>query len=370
LEFTNAKISVRQFQILIILGLTGDSILILPTIIASSAKQNAWLSMLIAYAAGLLIGGFFAAIANRMQGDSSLIAAARRGFGRWLGSVVGLLFLFNFFMCGLTLVSELSQFMTTQLMPETPVNAIILIFLTVVIVAYRYGVEAFARMGELLFPAFTALFMVLAILSLSQAKIENVKPVAAEGLWPVMEGAIPVMSVAFVEMVVLLALVPHVATNKSLTKPILKSFAAGGLFLFIIVALCVLVLGPNLMETKYYPTFLLAQKITVGNFLERLEAILAFLWIITVFYKTLLLFFALTSGLAQWFKLRDSNMLTIPLGMIMLVLTVVGTPNITVYNQIIKYYYNWFDLMFCFIVPLLLLGGLILRKKKGKAASS
>lgn len=88
-----------------------------------------------------------------------------------------------------------------------------------------------------------------------------------------------------------------------------------------------------------------------------------------MFYKTLLLFFALTSGLAQWFKLRDSAMLTIPLGMIILVLTVVGTPNITVYNQIIKRYYNWFDLMFCFIVPLLLLIVLVLRKKKGKTAS-
>ncbi|MFF2885765.1 endospore germination permease [Paenibacillus sp. NPDC057967] len=369
MEFTNAKISVRQFQILIILGLTGDSILILPTIIASSARQNAWISMLIAYAVGLVLGGFFAAIANRMQGDS-LLDASRRALGGWLGSVVGLLFLFNFFMCSLTLVSELSQFMTTQLMAETPVNAIILIFLTVVIVAYRYGIEAFARMGELLFPAFTALFMVLAILSLSQANIENVKPIAAEGLWPIVDGAIPVVSVAFVEMVVLLALVPYVATDKKLTKPIMKSFAAGGLFLFIVVGLCVLVLGPNLMETKYYPTFVLAQKIAVGNFLERLEAILAFLWIITVFYKTLLLFFALTSGLAHWLRLRESRMLTIPLGMIMLVLTVVGTPNITVYYQILKRYYNWFDLVFCFFVPLLLLIGLLVRKKKGKAASS
>ncbi|RJE88481.1 hypothetical protein D3P07_10785 [Paenibacillus sp. 1011MAR3C5] len=369
MEFTNAKISVRQFQILIILGLTGDSILILPTIIASSAKQNAWISMLLAYAVGLVLAGFFAAIANRLQGDS-LIAASRRVFGGWIGSVVGLFFLFNFFMCSLTLVSELSQFMTTQLMPETPVNAIILIFLTVVIVAYRYGIEAFARMGELLFPAFTALFLILAILSLTNAEIDNVKPIAADGLWSIIKGAIPVMTVAFMEMVVLLALVPYVATDKKLTKPIMKSFAAGGLFLFIIVGLCLLVLGPNLMETKYYPTFILAQKITVGNFLERLEAILAFLWIITVFYKTLLLFFALTSGLAQWFKLRESEMLTIPLGMIILVLTIVSTPNIAVYNQIIKRYYNWFDLMFCFFVPLLLLTGLVLRKKKGKAANS
>ncbi|MFC5649888.1 GerAB/ArcD/ProY family transporter [Paenibacillus solisilvae] len=78
-----------------------------------------------------------------------------------------------------------------------------------------------------------------------------------------------------------------------------------------------------------------AQKLTIGHFVERVEAILAFLWIITVFYKTLLLFFALTTGITQLLRLKESQMLTIPLGMILLVGTVACTPNITVYNDIL-----------------------------------
>ncbi|WP_028612614.1 GerAB/ArcD/ProY family transporter [Paenibacillus harenae] len=362
-EYTNAKMSVRQFTILIILASIGDSILILPTITAASAKQDAWLSMVLALLLGMAAGGLFAAIANRLRGES-LISAAQQRLGIWAGSTVSILFIIEFFMCGLTLMSEMGQFMTTQLMPETPVNAILLFFLSVIIIAYRYGVEAFARMSELLFPVFMSLLAVLVVFLMPQAEIENLQPIAAGGLGPIMRGAFPPFAAGFMEMVVLLMLVPHVAAKTKLTRPIISGFAIGGFLLLVIVALCVLVLGPNLMETKYYPTFVLAQKISIGNFLERLEAILAFLWVITVFFKMLLVYYSLTSGIAQLLRLKESRMLTIPLGMLLLVFTIAGTPNIAVYNEIIVRDYPWFDLSFCIALPALFLVALHLTRKR------
>lgn len=349
--YKNSKISVRQFTILIIIGVIGDSILILPTITAASSKQDAWLSMLLAFIAGLATAGIFAAIANRLQ-RISLYEATSQRLGKWFGGFVFLLFIFSSFMCILTLLSELSQFMTMQLMPETPVAAIIVFFLTVIIIAYRYGIEAFARMGELLFPVFMGLFVMLVVFLFPQVDIPNVRPILARGLLPIMSGALPAYCTGFVEMAILLMLVPYVKGGSKLTKPILTGFAVGGMVLVAIVLLSVLVLGPSLMETKYYPTFVLAQKIMIGHFLERIEAVMAFLWIITVFYKTLLLFFTLTTGLAQAFRLQASGMLTIPLGMILLVCTVTGTPNIIVYNKILIEYYPWFDLTFFLALPM------------------
>lgn len=352
--FDNATISVRQFTILIILGVIGDSILILPTILAAISKQDAWLSMLLAICLGFVVAGIFASIANKLR-RRRLFNLIRLNLGVWFGSLFILLFLFEFYMCSLTLLSEMSQFMTTQLMPETPINAIIVVFILVIIIAYRYGVEAFARMGELLFPVFMLLFLVLLVLLLPQVEFSNLKPIAAEGMGVIFKGAIMAFVTAFTEMIVLLMLVSNVVGSTTLTKPILIGYAIGGAILFVIVILCVLVLGPNLMETKYYPTFVLAQKITIGHFLERLEAVMAFLWFITVFYKTLLLFFSLTSGLAELFQLKESHMLTIPIGMLLLVGTVVGTPNITEYNAILESYYAWFDISFCVMIPAVLL---------------
>ncbi|WP_336775549.1 GerAB/ArcD/ProY family transporter [Paenibacillus sp. MMO-58] len=362
-KYMNGKISVRQFTILIMIGSVGDSILIMPTITAAFSKQDAWLSMLLALIAGLATGGLFAAIANKLQ-RVSLYEAIRQRLGVWFGGFVFLLFLFSSFMCILTLLSEMSQFMTTQLMPETPVNAIILVYAAVIIIAYRYGIEAYARMGELLFPAMIGMFGLLVLFLLPQIEWENVRPIMVRGMLPVINGALPAYCTGFVEMAVLLMLVPYVEGTSKLTKSILTGFAVGGTILFLVVLLSVFVLGPSLMESKYYPTFVLAQKIMIGHFLERIEAVMAFLWIITVFYKTLIHYFTLTTGLAQAFRLKESKMLTIPLGMILLVCTVVGTPNIVTYNQILTDYYPWFDLTFFLVLPVIMLILLLAIKKK------
>jgi spore germination protein (amino acid permease) len=361
--YMNGKISVRQFTILIMIGSVGDSILIMPTITAASSKQDAWLSMLLALIGGIVTGGLFAVIANRLQ-RVSLYEAIRQRLGLWFGGFFFLLFLFSSFFCLLTLLSEMSQFTTTQLMPETPVNAIILFFTAVIIIAYRYGVEAYARMGELLFPVMMGLFALLVVFLMPQIEWPNVRPIMARGMVPIIQGALPAYCTGFVEMVVLLMLVPYVEGNAKLTRSILSGFAVGGTVLFLIVLLSVLVLGPSLMETKYYPTFVLAQKIMIGHFFERIEAVMAFLWVITVFYKTLLQFFTLTTGLAQVFQLKESKMLTIPLGMILLVSTVYGTPNITAYNQLLTNYYPWFDLTFFLVLPVLILILLLAIKQK------
>ncbi|MFC3745735.1 endospore germination permease [Paenibacillus sp. GCM10012306] len=365
---TMEKISVRQFTILIILGIIGDSILVLPTMIAFFAKQDSWIAMILAGIFGLVAGFLFAGIANRLK-EKSLIAAIQSKLGIVTGGIITLLFLFQFFMCALTLMSEMSQFMTTQMMPETPVNAILVLFVAVVIIAYRYGVEAFARMGELLFPVFLVLFLCLVFFLFPQIEGTNVKPILAHGLGPAFKGMFPAVTQAFTEVVFILMLAQHVNSKTKLTKPILTGYVIGGFILLIVVTLCVLVLGPSLMETKYYPAFVLAQKITIGKFLERLEVILTFLWIITVFYKTTMLFYALTTGLAQFLRLKESRMLTIPLGIILIVCTITSTPNITVYNQILLFYYPWFDLIFCFGLPLLCFVILLIPGKRKKGVS-
>ena len=51
----NQTISPRQFMFLVILFSVGSSILIVPTPLAANAKQDAWISISISVAIGLLL---------------------------------------------------------------------------------------------------------------------------------------------------------------------------------------------------------------------------------------------------------------------------------------------------------------------------
>ncbi|WP_168123890.1 endospore germination permease [Paenibacillus sp. HB172176] len=363
------QISKRQFTILIILGTVGDSILVMPTVIAGFAKQNAWISSLVALLAGLLAGLLFAAVANKLR-RQHLIKAVQQRIGIWFGGIVGLLLLVEFYMCSLTLLSETSQFLNTQLMPETPVSSFIVIFLAVIVIAFRYGIETFARMSELLFPLFLLLFFAVIILLLPQIKMDNLLPIASDGFLPILHGSFPAFAAGFTEMIILLMLVPHVEGEEKLTKSILIGFLTGGAVLFIIVLLCVLALGSNLMESKLYPTFVLGQKIMIGHFLERVEAIIAFLWLTTVFFKSLLIFYSMTKSIAHILRLKEDHFLTIPLCLILVPSTIAVMPNTAVYNDILANEYQWFDMTFCIGLPMLILAILYLPVKASKKAAN
>ncbi|SDS31725.1 spore germination protein KB [Paenibacillaceae bacterium GAS479] len=352
-KMNNGVITARQFKIIIIFSLIGDTILILPNVVGNLSKQDAWISMLIAVVGGMLVGGLFAGLIRRMAGHS-LISTTIGITGRLAGGIIGLALIAAFYITILTLIIELSLFMTTQMMPETPSQAIVLSFLIVTTVGMRYGVESFARMSELLFPIFIAMFLFLTVCLLPQIDFHRLAPVASSGFGPILQGGYPAFAFAFLETATLLMLVPNLkGDQQSITRAVRDGFLTGGILLFIVVLVCILVLGPTMMEIKYYPTFLLAQRIEIGQFLERLEAFLTFLWIVTVFYKTLLYSFSIMKGLSEVFELKEERFIAMPLSLLLLAGSQINVPNVATYAELLSIFPNY-DMVFYLTIPLLL----------------
>ncbi|MCT6593161.1 spore germination protein, partial [Pantoea dispersa] len=69
------------------------------------------------------------------------------------------------------------NFLTTQILPYTPLTAIHIAFMGVVIVGVRLGIEVIARSAEILFPWFIGLFGLLILSMIPQIKIEHIQPV-------------------------------------------------------------------------------------------------------------------------------------------------------------------------------------------------
>ncbi|SDS89009.1 spore germination protein KB [Paenibacillaceae bacterium GAS479] len=345
-------ISARQFKIIIIFSVIGDTILILPSIVGGAARQDAWISMLLALTGGLLVGWLFSSMGGRQAG-LSVIGAAKRLGGKWVGGLIGLVHVFFFYLLAISLLMEISFFMKTQLMSDTPSEAIVLTFLIVITAGMRYGVVSFARMSELLFPIFIAMFLFLTLCLLPQVNLHYITPIASNGLGPIMKGAYPAFTFGFLEAAGILMLVPYLnGGQKAINRSIRDGFFIGWSILFITVLLCVLVLGPDMMEKKYFPTFLLAQRIEIGGFLERVEAVLAFLWIVTVFYKTILYGYSMMRGLAEILNLKEEHFLAMPLALLMLAGTQINVPSAAKYNEILSIAPNY-DVTAYLIFPFL-----------------
>ena len=93
---------------------------------------------------------------------------------------------------------------------------------------------------------------------------------------------------------------------------------------------------------------------------------MATLWIMGLFFKVSIYFYVATFGLSQILNLKDYRPLTYPLGLIVVVLSVIIFPNIVYQQTFNSETAVSFSLIIGLFFPLLLVAVYMMRKKKLK----
>ncbi|UVI28873.1 GerAB/ArcD/ProY family transporter [Paenibacillus spongiae] len=357
----NVKISIRQMTALVIFMSIGDSILVLPTIIAATSKQDAWISAVIGIAAGMLIASIIL-LQYRVNPSASQIELNLKVFGKWIGWPLSLLFVVHYLLMTSAIIREVGSFMTTMMMPETPIWSIQAILLLILVSGVRSGLEPIVRTGEIFLPLYLLFFAALIILILPETKLDHLKPYLGEGIIPTVQGSIYLAAYSFSELIALAMVLPNVRPGKNLTRDFMLAALFGGCSILAVILGTILVLGPYITAHQNYPAYALAKKISIGQFLERVEAIFAIMWIISTYFKCTIYFYALNAGITQLFKLRDNRSLTIPLGILLFGTAYALSPNAVLYNESLKLYWPFWDLTFSMVFPLGLIAVYGIRK--------
>ncbi len=359
----NGKIGARQFMILVILFTVGTSILLAPSLLVTEAKQDAWIAGILGVGVGLLSVWLYNTLGNLFP-NKTLVEYSEGILGKWIGKAISLLFFsFTFTLTALVL-RNIGDFMTIKILPETPIESLHIIFLFIVIMGTRLGLEVLARSAEILFPWFILLFLLLVFFLFPQIKFENIQPILEEGIKPVLGSAIPFIEFPFLELVIFLMIFPYVNRTKEAGKAFLVGTTIGGIILIILTGLVTLVLGTDITSMDMYPTYEIAKKINLGDFLQRIEAIVAVMWFISIYFKLTICFYTSVLALGQTFKLKDYRSLTLPLGMILIVYSLVVSPNIVYNITVTPKVMVPHGLIVGFFLPLLLLGVASFRKKR------
>ncbi len=358
----NGKIAARQFAMLVFMFTAGSSLLLAPAMLATPAKQDAWLAGILGVGAGLLFGLLYTKLGS-LYPEMNLAQYSEKILGKWMGKAVSLLFLpFPFLLASLVL-RNIGDFLTVYIMPETPIQFIHILMLIVVMMGVRLGIETIARAAEIIFPWFILLFLLLVVFVSPQIDVQKMQPVLEEGMKPVLHGALLFAAYPFMEFVTFLFIIPYVNRPKKVGKAFFAGTCMGGTVIVLLTALSILVIGPDLTARDLYPSYVLAQKINIGDFLQRIEAIIAGLWFITIFFKLSLSFYATTLSLAQILNLKEYRMLVFPLGMMVVVFSLASSPNIVYNFTTILETWLFFAGTFGLLLPLFLLGVAAIRKR-------
>lgn len=167
-------------------------------------------------------------------------------------------------------------------------------------------------------------------------------------------------------VVIQLTIFPKYLTSiKNGERALWIGYSIGCTILIIMTFLCITVMSPEVTSRDFYPALSLAQRIELGEFLERIEATITILWFISIYFNLLLYLFAIMEGISHLFKLKDSKALLMPMGMLLLFIGVTMFDSVVQEREFYRFVSIPQSILSGFGIPLLLVSiGIIKRKKK------
>lgn len=335
------RLGTRQLTTLIFMMVVGDMMLIYPSVITSYAKQDSWICAFIGVPLGMALIAMFLKLCS-MHPEKNLVQMARSILGFWPGTFFSCFYLFFFIIGASTHTREVGDFMTTQIFPYTPIRIIIMMFVIVIAWGVSHGLETMGRSSELLMPVVIVFIVVLAICLLPQIDTRNLKPVSDTGVVSISQGILVSIIYPIGEVVPIMMILPYVAKQAHRTRDVIIAAGLGSLVLATLVTISLLVLGAFLTQHNIYASFVLSQKISIGSFFERIEAIMASSWLISTYFKAMIYLYAFIVGCAELFKLKQYQMLVLPASLLVFGLANLISPSITfIVITIVPYWVDW-----------------------------
>jgi spore germination protein KB len=319
------KISAAQMAMMMYPTIIATAILLVPAITARHANQDMWLSPLWASLSGFLTV-YIAVQLHQLYPQKTLIEYSGDILGKFLGKMVGLIFLFLYLHANGLILREYGEFVVGNFLLHTPLIFVMGSMTLVCSFAIRGGVEVIGRLAEMVVPVVIIMILIIIILLIPDMEVENMFPIMEKGMMPSLMGSIVPQS-WFSEFFLIAFLLPYVADQNKGKKWGMISVAAVMLTLSFINFAVLFVLG-GITAHFVYPVASAVRYISIADFIEHIEAIVAALWVVGVFLKICVFYYALVLGTAQWLNLSDYRPIIFPMGLLMLLFAVWSAPNL------------------------------------------
>jgi spore germination protein KB len=319
------KISAAQMAMMMYPTIIATAILLVPAITARHANQDMWLSPLWASLVGFLTV-HIAVRLHQLYPQKTLIEYSGDILGKFLGKAVGLIFLLFYLHITGIIIREYGEFVVGNFLMHTPLVFVMGSMILVCSFAVRGGVEVVGRLAELSVPIVVMFILIIIILLIPDMEAKNMFPIMEKGIMPSLMGAL-VPQGWFSEFLLIAFLLPYVADQNKGKKWGMISVTAVMLTLSLVNIAILFVLG-GITDHFAYPVASAVRYISIADFLEHIEAFLTALWVVGVFLKISVFYYALVLGTAQWLNLSDYRPIVFPMGFLMLLFAVWSAPNL------------------------------------------
>jgi len=312
------KVTGNQVFWLILTMEVGMTLVMTLTPGVQSAKQDMWLSVLAAGCLTLFVT-YLVTNVTLLHPGQSLIELSRTILGRWIGSVVVVIYLVQWYTIIPIVLRQFADVVNTMIMPETPKWAIMAIMLLLIAYASASnGIVGISRCCEILGPIIVLMIVLVLLSSANNIRLANLLPVYADsGASAILRGALPTASYLghSVEYLMLASFLYQPRKGPAYAY---GATVVSTLVVLVAITLTIATIGTNLTPRLWYPFFEMTRKISLFGFIENLDPLTVVTWVASVFVKLAVYLFITGYGTAQFLGVRRWRALVLMIAPIML----------------------------------------------------
>ncbi|MCR4436800.1 MAG: endospore germination permease [Clostridiales bacterium] len=342
-----ARISSIQLFLLIIGFLYGSTVIINP---ALSAKNDAWLAILLGGVGGALLIGVYASIAL-LNPSKTLVEILMDRFGKLIGNAVSILYIWYFIHIASLVFRNFGEFITTMTFPETPMAVVIGIFAVLLVYGINSGIEVMGRTSELFVPFIPVTALIISLSLITTRDFTAFLPMLENGMALVLNAAFSFITFPFGETIAFLMLFPHLNKKENLKK-------VAALSVLFIVVLCLFifirnisVLGSDLMYRAIFTPHLTSLLIPGLN----VEPLIDINLLIGGGTKISVCIYAAAKALSQVLGISDYRKLTTAITTFCVVLSIWVYENVLEMFSWAEKVWPYYSIPFQMVIPLILL---------------
>lgn len=279
-------------------------ILFLPNSVGTYAKQDGWISVLIASIHPLYI--IYCSIYLKNHHDTeNILMLSRRYLGNFLGSFCNLIFMLKFFIFLSSSSAGIFSFIKTY--TSIPISNFIFIFMFLIVGAYSatLGFKALTKMSAFIFYVLI-IILLIGVNIFEYGSFQNILPLMSEGLNPILKGSLNSLY-SYSGMEVLLLIYTNFDDKKKFKKYSLLSVVAV-VFIYTSITLFINIYWESsLVQRALWSTIYIVESIR-NPIINNLRFILLYFWIILTLKSSGLYYYFINSILMNTFnkvKLKD-----------------------------------------------------------------
>lgn len=350
--------------IILLITLTANNIIFnIPTIILNNTGTAAWINVLYLF----LISVFFIFIVYKLFKsfpNSDILDVSEFLGGKFLKVIIAVLYLIYFVTFSALSLRYFANSLKLVYFTSTPIIMLMLLFLVPVIISNKSGLKAISGATRIFFP-FTFFGIVILFFAASKDFVwQRLFPILGFGTESIFLNGLMNLF-AFNVITYLFLLKPMLKKEEDFKAVSIISVIICGIYLLLSVVSLLMSFSFIVETDEMFSLYLLTRLVSFGNFLQRIDAIFIFLWILIFFTFLSFNFYCISQIFKKIFKTGASSELCYSIASLIIGIGLIFK-DISMVKYVLRNYLKIYSVILIFVVSFMILIFAYIKKKTAK----